>query len=65
MSLQAYLARAERFAYARGDLPVFSEKYNNHRLCSTVRDSIWLTIRDIYSEDTADLLEACDRDILP
>jgi hypothetical protein len=52
-----YLNRAANFCEARGDYKLFDEKYSFYREQTNIRDSIWLTIREMYGEESADLLE--------
>lgn len=52
-----FLNRAANYAEARGDYKLFDEKYSYYREQTGVRDSIWLTIREMYGAEFADLLE--------
>lgn len=52
-----FLIRAENFAYARGDMDRFVERYAAYREYVNVKDSAWLTIKNMYGEEFADFLE--------
>jgi hypothetical protein len=52
-----FLIRAENYAYARGDMDRFVERYAAYREYVNVKDSAWLTIKNMYGEEFADLLE--------
>lgn len=52
-----FLIIAENYADARGDYDRFVDRYSDYREFSNVKDSTWLAIKDMYGEDTADLLE--------
>lgn len=52
-----FLIRAENYAYARGDMDRFVERYAAYREFSNVKDSAWLTIKNMYGQEFADFLE--------
>ena len=52
-----FLARAERYAEARGDDVFFKWIYTNHREYNGVTDSVWKTLSYLYGDSVADLLE--------
>ena len=52
-----FLKRAEAYAEARGDESYFKHYYTLYRLHCFVSDSVWCTLRWLYNESVADLLE--------
>ena len=52
-----FLARAEKYAEARGDGFWFKNLYTGFRQYNGVTDSVWKTLSYLYGNEAADLLE--------
>lgn len=57
MSTLKYLERAEKYAEARGDTDGFLFHYNFCRESFSIQKSVWLALRWLYDEETANLLQ--------
>ena len=57
MDKMEFLNRGERYAEARGDGYFFKQYYTAYREYHNMEDSVWLTLRWLYDEDSADLLK--------
>jgi hypothetical protein len=52
-----YLIRAEQYAEAQGDGALFRSVYTRVRENCNIKLSVWLTLKDLYSDLIADQLQ--------